>query len=840
MVLIEWDDQYLTPVPDPDNPPGGSYVMYSLEGALYDVWFNSVDTSKPPVYAQVSSIESDKGAIIVGFNLGFGQGSEDDKPLTLKPSAGEVIVRLAFEVSPSMPDASTAAFRQYEVNDSVLVDPNEQIWFVADCRRTNLSVDRSFLRTLCRDSSISEVDETVIPWDTTWFCEETFDSVVTSTYVTYPTSINGLFTANLTPPPEIYSFTGPDTVQPSNDFALEWSATNADSVIIRFQSSVIHTDENLDYFVFLTAPASEGSYQYELEAINEFGSETAYATVVVKAGGPPPDEHAPTISVVSVHSVDVGATLNFTVSSADIDNDFITLEAVDLPTNASFPPATGTGSASSQFSFTPSVSQVGNIVVTFRASAAGDITTALVTIVVNEPDYDKLFSSSTESNPVGGIHGGVQEQEGIGFPVNLVTSQIVYGIQFDFLYDAQKLEVTDVMATDNTSEYVVYDNIGQTPGQVRFVTFGMANEPMGTEGTQIMNVIMAVDRYAAAGRYAVYLDNAWESVNPDPEYPSLPLLADSGVFQVDTTGDVNLDMKVDIADLVSVVGYIIGDYGFNTRRFDLGDINVDAAVNVFDLVAIIGVVFDGTSQTSPGLFYESQPATVRLAYDDLGTGASDVMVVTSEVPIDIAGVELEILYDPAAVVLGDPQLAVDVDGMNLRYRDNQAGRLKVLMIPRGSARSGDIVHAGNPDLVEIPITARAEMVFGDQSQIRLNQALLATAEATAVRVENIDGPLPTSFVLHQNYPNPFNPNTTIAFSFGSQGGGGVSQRVTLDIFNILGQSVTNILDSYLPPGNHEVGWDGTDRRGRSVASGIYLYRLSVGEESQSKKMLLLK
>ncbi|MCK4302107.1 MAG: T9SS type A sorting domain-containing protein [candidate division Zixibacteria bacterium] len=142
--------------------------------------------------------------------------------------------------------------------------------------------------------------------------------------------------------------------------------------------------------------------------------------------------------------------------------------------------------------------------------------------------------------------------------------------------------------------------------------------------------------------------------------------------------------------------------------------------------------------------------------------------------------------------------------------------------------------------MEIPITARAEMVFGDQSQIRLNQALLATAEATAVRVENIDGPLPTSFVLHQNYPNPFNPTTTIAFSFGSQGGGGISQRVTLDIFNILGQSVTNILDSYLPPGNHEVSWDGTDRRGRSVASGIYLYRLSVGEESQSKKMLLLK
>ena len=545
-VIFEWDDQYLTPIIHPADTtetgdPGDTWFAISLEGQLRNDWENtSYYPLGEPIWARRSEIEVDDGAIVVGFNMGF----QTYEALTLKPTARQVVARIPFEVSPSMPDGDTASFLLYEVNDCVYIEATDSI-FCAPCRRTNLSVDRSVERTICVDSTW------LPPPDSTWVCNETTDTIVTSTYTTWPTSLSGRFTCNVTPPPEIYSFTAPDTVAPSSAFALEWSAVNADSVIIRFQSSVIHTDENLDYFVSLTAPASDGSYQYELEAINEFASETANVTVVVKGGGPPPDEHAPTISVVSVHSVDVGTTLNFTVSSADIDNDFITLEAVDLPINASFPTATGTGSTSSQFSFTPSVSQAGNIVVTFRASAAGDITTAMVTIVVNSPDYDKLFSSSTESNPAGGIHGGVQEQEGIGFPVNLVTSQIVYGMQFDFLYDAQKLEVTDVMATDNTSEYVVYDNIGQTPGRVRFVTFGMANEPMGTVGTQIMNVIMAVDRDAAAGRYAIYIDNAWESVNPDPEYPSLPLLTDSGVFQVDTLGDVNLDMKVDIADHVS-------------------------------------------------------------------------------------------------------------------------------------------------------------------------------------------------------------------------------------------------------------------------------------------------
>ena len=65
-------------------------------------------------------------------------------------------------------------------------------------------------------------------------------------------------------------------------------------------------------------------------------------------------------------------------------------------------------------------------------------------------------------------------------------------------------------------------------------------------------------------------------------------------------------------------------------------------------------------------------------------------------------------------------------------------------------------------------------------------------------------------------------------------------KVRLDVFNILGQQVKVLFDDYLQPGQHTVVWDGTNQSGEGVATGIYLYRLQVDNESQTKKMLLLK
>ncbi|MEE9443800.1 MAG: FlgD immunoglobulin-like domain containing protein [candidate division Zixibacteria bacterium] len=98
----------------------------------------------------------------------------------------------------------------------------------------------------------------------------------------------------------------------------------------------------------------------------------------------------------------------------------------------------------------------------------------------------------------------------------------------------------------------------------------------------------------------------------------------------------------------------------------------------------------------------------------------------------------------------------------------------------------------------------------------------------------IDAALPDGFELKQNYPNPFNPTTTIQFSIPE------AEDVLLEVYNINGQRVKTLVDKYFSAGQHSVTWDATNSNGEKVASGIYLYRLTAGEITTSKKMSLLK
>ncbi|MEL6822169.1 MAG: FlgD immunoglobulin-like domain containing protein, partial [Calditrichota bacterium] len=88
-----------------------------------------------------------------------------------------------------------------------------------------------------------------------------------------------------------------------------------------------------------------------------------------------------------------------------------------------------------------------------------------------------------------------------------------------------------------------------------------------------------------------------------------------------------------------------------------------------------------------------------------------------------------------------------------------------------------------------------------------------------------------------NYPNPFNPETTIRFSIPAGIG---SSSVELSIYNALGQLVRTLVNQPLQPGVYKSIWDGRDDRGHSVASGIYVYRLSGDAFNTTRKMILMK
>jgi len=93
---------------------------------------------------------------------------------------------------------------------------------------------------------------------------------------------------------------------------------------------------------------------------------------------------------------------------------------------------------------------------------------------------------------------------------------------------------------------------------------------------------------------------------------------------------------------------------------------------------------------------------------------------------------------------------------------------------------------------------------------------------------------PSDFILHQNYPNPFNPDTKIEFELSAR------TQVDLEIFNIMGEKVTDLLHASLPAGRHSVTWNSITNGSTVAPSGVYFYRLRTSLYSESKKMLLLK
>jgi hypothetical protein len=113
--------------------------------------------------------------------------------------------------------------------------------------------------------------------------------------------------------------------------------------------------------------------------------------------------------------------------------------------------------------------------------------------------------------------------------------------------------------------------------------------------------------------------------------------------------------------------------------------------------------------------------------------------------------------------------------------------------------------------------------------------IVATSPLASTAVmESFDETQPQDFVLEQNFPNPFNSSTIIRFALPADG------AVELAVYNLAGQKVAALVDGERPTGAYAVRWDGQDDAGRSLASGLYLYRIKADDYEQTRKLLLVR
>jgi hypothetical protein len=88
--------------------------------------------------------------------------------------------------------------------------------------------------------------------------------------------------------------------------------------------------------------------------------------------------------------------------------------------------------------------------------------------------------------------------------------------------------------------------------------------------------------------------------------------------------------------------------------------------------------------------------------------------------------------------------------------------------------------------------------------------------------------------LRGNYPNPFDETTTLEYTLSQR------REVTMQVYNVLGQRVETLVDARTSAGLHTVTWDGTNRYGDRVGSGVYFVRMEAGSKTETQKVVLVR
>jgi hypothetical protein len=538
-------------------------------------------------------------------------------------------------------------------------------------------------------------------------------------------------------------------------------------------------------------------------------------TVTIHVGTSGGGNHAPVISPLNTQTVTEGQHLEFSVSATDQDGDFITLTANSLPAHAQFPTASGTGTATGHFTFDPDFNQGGAVIsVTFTArDALGASGQRTVDINVLDVPNDFLKVASNQ--------GALSGSMGRSLYINLTNAKPIYGLQFDFLYDSDILNISSAFPATRAQDLAFFSQ-GMADGRYRVMIFSMGNETIQAGNDTIVTFQVDVDSRATFGPKGVTFDSA-TSVQ-DSIGLSKAIIFSPDTFTVDQLGDANLDGLVSVGDCVAIVASLLRRMTFNLRAADAADFNRDAQVRISDLMLVVNHIL-GRTVLSPPIPYRA--GNVELIRDGLAPGNRAMLPLLATLDNPGAGVQFAIDYDSTEIRFHGITPGSLISGMRLDYQD-VGNRIVGIIYDLDLSVFGP----GTGELAQLDVEA-----IGDDPKpgntLRITDFQMVNIDAQTLNIKVL-GELPHSYMLNQNYPNPFNSSTVITFELPA------SSTVKLSIYNVLGQEVNVLEDGFLEAGSHNTIWDGKDSQGNQVSSGVYFYRLQAQDFNETKRMLLVK
>jgi len=573
-----------------------------------------------------------------------------------------------------------------------------------------------------------------------------------------------------------------------------------------------------DYY----GPYSSTNSPFSVTFFATDGTNSAYQQVEINVI----NQNAPPVLNLPVQKViPVGMLLSFSVSATDPDKEPVTVTLRDAPSGSSFD-----GRNPGIFSWAPGEGDTGEYFLQFVAAdpnGAKDSQEVAITV------SSVLGYTLNLGNVVGNL-GGI-----VSLPIDLKNSGLIGGMDLLIEFDTTSirfLEVTKAGTRIEAWEYFTYEITPTEVGkQVRVIGIadvqaGLVTPPL-SPGTGVLCYLkfMASTDLAYDGisvpvkfKFIDYTNNTFS--DPDANFiPQEEITYNDGWILLQRPqgillGDLNLNrIPFEIGDIVRFANYFIDPVKdvFNLEQMFNSDVNEDGIqATVADFVFMIRYMLVGgvsSGKALPG----GQEATVEIVQ------RPSELVVYIDSDVEVGGIFLELSSDRA--ILGNLKISPEIDSLN--YQIHKEGDVIRVVI---YSEDGNLIKPGLREVLIIPKDKEGD-------KISLENIQLCDKDGELLKVETVsDNEVASDFFLSQNYPNPFNPETYIDFTLPSE------QVVSLKIYNIKGQVVSSLVNRRMAAGIHTVRWDGRNDSGERVSSGVYFYRLTAGEKSFVKKMVLLK
>jgi hypothetical protein len=288
---------------------------------------------------------------------------------------------------------------------------------------------------------------------------------------------------------------------------------------------------------------------------------------------------------------------------------------------------------------------------------------------------------------------------------------------------------------------------------------------------------------------------------------------------VSIQGDATLVLELSAVPRVNVTGRVTDSFGMG-----LEGIEIEA----------------GRAPTGYLTFIPNNATDAAGSYDiAIPVGTYDVFVAPPRgsrfvaARIDNVPVTQDTVWDDVALAQGVLFSTLVVDGAGVPVRDadldfiRESSGVKVYTPHDNTDGWGRAEVALFPDTYTILVTPPA----GSAMELVTSRGVGIQSDATATFALKV--PVHNS-LLRPNYPNPFNAATTIPYDVAAAG------QTSVKVYNVLGQLITVLESGFHAPDRYNTTWNGTDRNGRSVASGVYFYRLETPQGMTTRRMVVVR